>query len=162
MMGGRILQCARPDVIYEDPDTIEVAEFIGSPKINVLPVSLTGHGQFAFFDRDLDLMASDRIDGAISLGLRPEALHLATEDAVFHGTVAHTENLGAELFVQIDIPGLESRIVMRAEAARRGDLTIGTPVGLGFDAANALVFDGNGRRVRRIKPLSKTAAQEVA
>lgn len=162
MMGGRILQCASPDVIYEDPDTIEVAEFIGSPKINILPVSLTGNGRLAFFDRDLDLLATDRIDGAISLGLRPEALRLATVGAVFQGTVAHTENLGAELYVQVDIPGLENRIVMRAEAAQRRELTIGTPVGVGFDAANALVFDGNGQRVRRIETLSKTTAQEVA
>ncbi|WP_412562146.1 ABC transporter ATP-binding protein [Thalassobius sp. MITS945101] len=162
MMGGRILQCASPDVIYEDPDTIEVAEFIGSPKINILPVSLTGNGRLAFFDRDLDLLATDRIDGAVSLGLRPEALRLATVDVVFQGTVAHTENLGAELYVQVDIPGLENRIVMRAEAAQRRELTIGTPVGVGFDAANALVFDGNGQRVRRIETLSKTTAQEVA
>lgn len=162
MMGGRILQCASPDVIYEDPDTIEVAEFIGSPKINILPVSLTGNGRLAFFDRDLDLLATDRIDGAVSLGLRPEALRLATVDAVFQGTVAHTENLGAELYVQVDIPGLENPIVMRAEAAQRRELTIGTPVGVGFDAANALVFDGNGQRVRRIETLSKTTAQEVA
>jgi len=162
MMGGRILQCASPDVIYEDPDTIEVAEFIGSPKINILPVSLTGNGRLAFFDRDLDLLATDRIDGAVSLGLRPEALRLATVDAVFQGTVAHTENLGAELYVQVDIPGLENRIVMRAEGAQRRELTIGTPVGVGFDAANALVFDGNGQRVRRIETLSKTTAQEVA
>jgi len=162
MMGGRILQCASPDVIYEDPDTIEVAEFIGSPKINILPVSLSGDGRLSFFDRDLDLLATDRIDGAVSLGLRPEALRLATVDAVFQGTVAHTENLGAELYVQVDIPGLENRIVMRAEAAQRRELTIGTPVGVGFDAANALVFDGNGQRVRRIETLSKTTAQEVA
>lgn len=162
MMGGRILQCASPDVIYEDPDTIEVAEFIGSPKINILPVSLSDNGRLAFFDRELDLCSTKRIEGAISLGLRPEALHLATDDAVFHGTVAHTENLGAELYVQIEIPGLANRIVMRAEAAQRRELTIGTPVGVGFDAANALVFDGNGQRVRRIETLSKTAAQEVA
>lgn len=162
MMGGRILQCASPDVIYEDPDTIEVAEFIGSPKINILPVSLSGNGRLSFFDRDLDLLATGRIEGAVSLGLRPEALHLATDHAVFHGTVVHTENLGAELFVQVEIPGLEHRLVMRAEAAQRKDLTIGTPVGLGFDAAHALVFDGNGLRARQIRTHSQTHRQEVA
>ncbi len=162
MMGGRILQCASPDVIYEDPDTIEVAEFIGSPKINILPVSRAENGRLAFFEQDLDLLAADRIDGAVSLGLRPEALHLTTGKAVFNGTVTHTENLGAELYVQVAIPGLENRVVIRAEAALRKGLGIGTPVGLGFDAAHALVFDGNGQRVRRIKPLSNTTAQEVA
>lgn len=162
MMGGRILQCASPDVIYEDPDTIEVAEFIGSPKINILPVSMAGNGRFAFFDRDLDVRAMDRIEGAVSLGLRPEALRVTTDGAIIHGTVVHTENLGAELYVQVEVSGLESRIVLRAEAAQRGALSIGTSVGLGFDAENALIFDGNGRRVRRIEVLAPTAAQEVA
>jgi multiple sugar transport system ATP-binding protein len=162
MMGGRILQCASPDVIYEDPDTIEVAEFIGSPKINILPVAVASSGQLTFFDQALDLRATDRIKGAVSLGLRPEALHVAAGDAVFNGTVAHTENLGAELYVQVEVPGLENRVVMRTDASRRADLGIGTAVGLGFDAASALVFDGGGRRVRRIEVLSPIAAHEVA
>jgi multiple sugar transport system ATP-binding protein len=162
MMGGRILQCATPEVIYEDPDTIEVAEFIGSPKINILPVTLTGNGRLAFYDQELDLRATDRIDGAVSLGLRPEALHLAPDSPVFHGTVAHTENLGAELFVQFDVPGLENRVVMRSDPSHRAMLTLGTRAGIGFDTSAALVFDGNGQRARQIEIARQRATAEVA
>ncbi|GAA6182698.1 ABC transporter ATP-binding protein [Shimia sp. NS0008-38b] len=162
MMGGRILQCATPDVIYEDPDTIEVAEFIGSPKINILPVRCEAGGRLAFFDQTLDLRVTERINGAVSLGLRPEALQLCSENPVFQGTVAHTENLGAELYVQVGIPGLEGRIVVRADAARRADLGIGTLVGLRFDLARALVFDGQGQRVRCIETRATASSHEVA
>ncbi|GFE48696.1 hypothetical protein So717_04490 [Roseobacter cerasinus] len=44
MMGGEILQCAAPEIIYEDPNDIHVAEFIGPPKINILPVEAVGRG----------------------------------------------------------------------------------------------------------------------
>ncbi|WP_420568271.1 ABC transporter ATP-binding protein [Thalassovita sp.] len=162
MMGGRILQCDSPDVVYEDPDTIEVAEFIGSPKINILPVTLAADGRLGFFDQVLDLRTASRIEGAVSLGLRPEALFLSADKPVFRGTVAHTENLGAELFAQVDVPGLESRLVMRAEASQRDAFRLGTPVGIGFDAEKALVFDGSGQRVRSVEALTQTSAQEVA
>lgn len=162
MMGGRILQCDTPEVIYEDPDTIEVAEFIGSPKINILPVSRAETGRLVFFDRDLGLHVPGRIAGAVSLGLRPEALSLVSHRPLFRGTVAHTENLGAELFVQLDIPGLENRIVMRAEPSQRADLRLGATVGIGFHAAKALVFDGSGQRVREVELCAPSASHEVA
>ena len=159
MMGGRILQCATPEAVYDDPDTIEVAEFIGSPKINILPLSQGMDGQLFLFEQGVGLRSTTRIDGAVSLGLRPEALHLATENAVLRGTVAHSENLGSEVFVQIGIPGLENRITLRATPAQRASLRVGAPVSLGFDASTALVFDGNGHRVRNIQVASRTAAE---
>lgn len=159
MMGGRILQCDTPEVVYDDPDSIEVAEFIGSPKINILSLSQGTDGQLFLFEQGLGLRSTTRIDGAVSLGLRPEALHLAAENAVLRGTVAHSENLGSEVFVQIDVPGLENRITLRATPAQRASLRVGAQVSLGFDASAALVFDGNGHRVRNIQVASRTAAE---
>ncbi|SPJ27128.1 ABC transporter ATP-binding protein [Falsiruegeria mediterranea] len=161
MMGGRILQCDTPEAVYDDPDTIEVAEFIGSPKINILPLTYGTDGQLSLFEQGLGLRGTGRIDGAVSLGLRPEALHLATENAVLRGTVAHSENLGSEVFVQVDIPGLENRVTLRATPSQRAFLRVGAPVSLGFDALAALVFDGNGHRVRGIQ-VAPRSATEVA
>ncbi|MQY42539.1 ATP-binding cassette domain-containing protein [Epibacterium sp. SM1969] len=161
MMGGRILQCAAPDVVYEDPETIEVAEFIGSPKINILPVTLIGDGALALLDHSLGIHSNRPISGAISMGLRPEAIKITTTDAPFVGQVAHVENLGAELFVQLDIPGLETRLVMRSAATDRGQLTLGTQVGVRFDMSAALVFDGSGARVRDITLPAKTSAKST-
>ncbi|WP_095590792.1 ABC transporter ATP-binding protein [Actibacterium ureilyticum] len=151
MMGGRILQCAAPHVVYDDPDTIEVAEFIGSPKINILPVELDGDGRVSLLDRDLGLVARNAPRGGASLGLRPEALRLASGgDAPLRGHVAHIENLGSELFAQVEVPGLGRRVTLRAAAQQRAALGLGTPVGLSFDRELALLFDASGARLRGI------------
>jgi ABC-type sugar transport system ATPase subunit len=37
MLGGNVLQFGTPREVYEQPATIDVAKFIGSPRINILP-----------------------------------------------------------------------------------------------------------------------------
>jgi multiple sugar transport system ATP-binding protein len=37
ILGGRLQQVAPPDALYRDPDTLAVAQFVGTPRINVLP-----------------------------------------------------------------------------------------------------------------------------
>ncbi|MEL0438014.1 ABC transporter ATP-binding protein [Phycobacter sp. K97] len=160
MMGGRILQCAAPEVVYEDPDHIEVAEFIGSPKINILPIEISEGGRLNLMDRPLDIEIPKAMRGVASLGLRPEALLLAGDGAPIHGQVVHTENLGSEMFVQVEVAGTQERLTLRATPDQRAALTIGTPIALDFDAKKALVFDADGARVRGLRHL-KTAPSEV-
>ncbi|MBA85537.1 ABC transporter ATP-binding protein [Thalassobius sp. S69A] len=159
MMGGRILQCAAPAVVYEDPDRIEVAEFIGAPKINILPVEMTEEGRLSLLDRALDIVAVGQGRGVGALGLRPEALQLAGPDAPLRGHVVHSENLGAEIFVQIDVPGLPEPLTLRALPEQRGALALGTPVGLTFDLARALVFGSDGARLRHLRFLTATTSE---
>lgn len=159
MMGGCILQCAAPHVVYDDPDTIEVAEFIGSPKINILPVELDADGTVTLLDGTLPLSVKRAAKGAASLGLRPEALRLAGEDAPIRGHVAHSENLGAELFVQVEVAGLGHRLTFKAEPKQRHALSIGAPVGLGFDPEQALLFDANGARMRDVAAATDARVQ---
>ena len=159
MMGGRILQCAAPEVVYEDPDHIEVAEFIGSPKINILPVEISEGGRLNLMDRPLDIEIPKAARGVASLGLRPEALKLGGEDAPLHGQVVHTENLGSEVFVQVALTASQDRVTLRATPDQRAALALGTSVALDFDAGKALVFDADGARLRRLRQLNATASE---
>lgn len=161
MMGGRILQCAAPDVVYDDPDTIEVAEFIGSPKINILPVEVAETGEISLLEQKLGLVAQGHGKGVMSLGLRPEALRLAGDDAPIKGHVVHTENLGAELFVQAEVTGLGHPLTFRAAPRDRHALALGAPVGLQFVADQALLFGADGLRIRDVRR-SLPAQAEVA
>lgn len=158
MMGGQILQCAAPDVIYDDPDTIEVAEFIGSPKINILPAEVSDTGRLSLLDQPLNLVARRQKKGAVSVGLRPEALRLAGEEAPIRGHVIHAENLGAEAFVQLEVPPLGHPITFRAQTSEWQSLALGSPVGLDFDPDAVLVFGTDGLRIRDVlQPQPKTA-----
>jgi multiple sugar transport system ATP-binding protein len=159
MMGGEILQCDAPDEVYNNPLDIRVAEFIGSPKINILPVEAS-NGVLRFDDVVLPTAAPKVLKGPIRIGLRPEALRLAVEDAVLTGKVVHMENLGSEIFAQISLAGYDGRITMRAAPTQRNSLQIGANIGLAFEGSAALLFDPNGKRV--FNPQVAPAQSEVA
>jgi multiple sugar transport system ATP-binding protein len=150
MVDGEVLQCDAPSVIYEDPCDIRVAEFIGSPKINILPVELRD-GAVSLFQRPIGRAADGAQAGAFQLGLRPEALRLATFDPLLTGTVVHIENLGAEAFAQVILADQTTRVTFRASLIERNRFRLDADVGLRFDLADALIFDAQGKRRRRVE-----------
>lgn len=160
MMGGEILQCAAPDVIYENPDDIRVAEFIGSPKINILPLERTEDGLQLLGTR-LESYMPAGAPRIMQLGLRPEALRLTRGPALLNGTVAHVENLGSEVFAQIALEGEAIRVTLRALPAERHRLPLGAKVALDFNHQAGLLFDAAGRRLRRVEAEARFA-REVA
>ena len=160
MMGGEILQCDAPSVIYEDPSDIRVAEFIGSPKINILPIELN-NAELTLFGQVLGRITEAAQAGVYQLGLRPEALKLTQSEPVMTGTVAHTENLGSEVYAQVALADQTSRVTLRAAPAERHNLRLGAEVGLGFDLQDGLIFDADGTRQRRIE-VAVTHVKEVA
>ncbi|OWJ77420.1 ABC transporter ATP-binding protein [Haematobacter genomosp. 1] len=144
MMEGEILQCDTPARIYADPCDLRVAEFIGSPRINVIPAEADYDGRISIPGCSLPLRHTGR--AALRLALRPEALFLTETDAKLRGRVAHVENMGHEFVVQIAVPELSDRLVLRT-AARA---VVGDAAGIGFDPSRALFFDAMGARCRNV------------
>lgn len=159
MMGGEILQCDAPDEVYNNPLDIRVAEFIGSPKINILPVEASD-GVLTLDNVVLPTLAPKALTGPVRIGLRPEALRLAGEDAVLTGKVVHVENLGSEIFAQISVAGQDGRVTLRTTPEQRSSLHIGANVGLAFEGSAALLFGSNGKRI--FNPQVAPAQSEVA
>src|SRR5699024_6309431 len=81
-----------PMVLYEKPASLFVAGFIGSPKMNFL----TGERAEAH--------------GCTALGIRGEHLTVAS-DGIWEGKVIHTENLGADSYVYLDMGEAEPIVV---------------------------------------------------
>ncbi|MEP4290314.1 MAG: ABC transporter ATP-binding protein, partial [Rhizobiaceae bacterium] len=114
---GLIMQVGTPRELYESPANLFVAQFIGSPKMNVVPCSadensfsLTGHGGGA---HDL---TSDQASVA-SVGIRPEHIDITdTDHAHCTGLVEVAEYLGSDTFLNVDCGPLGS-LVVRAEAS---------------------------------------------
>ena len=48
ILGGELRQIASPSVLYRDPDDLDVALFVGTPRINVLPATATSNGLDVF------------------------------------------------------------------------------------------------------------------
>jgi multiple sugar transport system ATP-binding protein len=101
---GRLQQIGTPDEVYDHPRNVFVAEFIGSPPMNLLPATwqdgrLVAAGGWRL--PEPHLTAAPR--GAVRVGLRPEAIvlaHEATEDTQA-ATVFLTEPLGSEVIVNV-------------------------------------------------------------
>ncbi len=91
---GRIEQVGTPLELYNKPGNLFVAEFIGSPKMNILPVSGAGSS-----------FAKTAPKGTAHIGVRPEHLEVTTAKAAqLKGTIRHSEHLGeyALAYVTLD------------------------------------------------------------
>tara|TARA_A100001015_G_scaffold121034_1_gene134188 strand:- start:226 stop:1362 length:1137 start_codon:yes stop_codon:yes gene_type:complete len=131
MMDGEILQYDTPENIYSKPASIHVAEFIGSPKINIFPAGLISPDQGARFQ----------------IGVRPE--YLKQKDGKFRlkAVISHLENLGPEIQVQFTLPGIDTLFHTRLDPKSAGRLTIGSTTQLGFDEVDCHLFDDRGDRL---------------
>jgi sn-glycerol 3-phosphate transport system ATP-binding protein len=97
MRNGRIEQDAPPDELYENPASIFVARFVGTPPMNVVPLqALTAAGG--------EIAAPPGLDPAgLSVGIRPEVSELG-ESGIAAEVVA-VEYLGADTLVEAHIGG---------------------------------------------------------
>ncbi|UCI31767.1 ABC transporter ATP-binding protein [Mesorhizobium sp. B4-1-4] len=158
MLDGELLQVAPPQQIYADPDDRRVAEFIGSPKINLLEAKLKD-GALADTAGTSFSVTSGLAQGAtLTLGIRPEAFHLveAAGQNVLTGSVRLVEHMGSDLFVHLDVPGADHPIIARLLAERAPHITSGQTLHLGVKPERLLMFGADGGRLRSHDPASAT------
>jgi multiple sugar transport system ATP-binding protein len=124
---GRIEQVGTPLELYNRPDTLFVAGFIGSPKMNFLQGDVS------------------RVLGAQTVGIRPEHLALSTTGGQWPGKILLAEHLGSDTFLHVD-GGALGRITARAPGEfPQGP---GSPVWMTPDASRLHRFDSEGRALR--------------
>ena len=136
--GGRIAQVGTPRELYERPANRFVAQFIGSPKMNVMPCAPKGGTWEASGVRDGD----GAPDAAVELGVRPEHISVVSVgEGACDGVVEVVEYLGADTFLVVDC-GDVGRLTVRVA----GDTMLrpDTRVGLAFDPARLVFFDSDG------------------
>ena len=139
---GKIAQVGTPRELYERPANLFVAQFIGSPKMNILPCTTDAQGYTLPGGRG---GAFHGQGSASKLGIRPEHISLgAGGSGQCDGLVDVVEYLGAESYVVVDAGAL-GQITVRTS----GDAGVkpGDNVGLTFDAERLSFFDGDGLRV---------------
>ncbi|MBI3499815.1 MAG: ABC transporter ATP-binding protein [Proteobacteria bacterium] len=154
MLDGELLQVASPREIYAEPADRRVAEFIGSPKINMLTGRVRDRDFVDVAGATLSLRTGVASGGTIRLGIRPEAFQLA--DGTTSGTLAtrlrFVEHLGSDLFVHLDAPGEAEPLIARLDAERTPDLVPGSTVHLEVRPGRILLFDEAGCRIRLERP----------
>jgi len=151
----RIEQIGTPSEVYDRPATLFVAEFIGSPAMNILPVTrvptAAGLQRVKLGDgTEIDtLLAAAALpkDGPLRIGLRPESVAVcAPGGGSTSAVVEFVEFLGDRTHVYLSLAG-EDRIVALGAASLAA--RVGETVGIRFDPAGAHLFDAQGRNCRR-------------
>ena len=123
---GRVEQVGPPMRLYNDPDNVFVAGFIGSPRMNLLkagPLGAPGE----------------------TLGVRPEHLAIDRATGAIAGAVSHVEHLGSEtnIYVNAEEHGL---LTVRRFGEEHFD--VDETVRLTPDPARVFHFDASGARIR--------------
>ena len=120
MDGGQLQQVAQPLELYRKPANLFVAQFIGSPPMNLLPVKfmaplLISHPQFRFTLPDIWAKNLQQYDGkSLILGIRPEHLSIhppATKNLSVQ--VEIVEALGHETYLRVsltDAPAVQMQV----------------------------------------------------
>ncbi|MBV8535446.1 MAG: ABC transporter ATP-binding protein [Alphaproteobacteria bacterium] len=150
MLDSGLLQVAPPHLLYNDPETLRVAEFVGSPKINVLAGKINERGIVDAAGTRFALAGAEQVGSALRLAIRPEAIDCVDRAGinVMTGVVRHAENLGSDLFVHVDVPGHSSAVIARLPPERGMDVAPGRTIHLGIRTDRILVFEDDGRRRR--------------
>ena len=168
MDAGRILQLGTPTELYTRPATLKVAQFIGSPAINVLPGIVDAGGRVAVAGVAVPVRAPLAPGSRISVCLRPEAVAPRPRGAasgagevVIGAHVRRAENLGAEWLLHCDVDGLDGVIVAARIAAGDRPPPEGA-IDLAFLPQACHLFDADGARIEAAARASAGAAAAIA
>ncbi|MFB6302232.1 MAG: TOBE domain-containing protein, partial [Haloferacaceae archaeon] len=144
-------QVAEPEVIYHDPASIFVADFIGSPSINFFVTDYDGasvHNET--FEKelpdDLNEVLSSKLDDQTVIGIRPE--HMSVTEAgegLFDVDVEVIEPLGNTKIVYFQIDGERYKLVEPATAP----VEEGERVGIEFQWPHAHFFEPEGAKAAK-------------
>jgi sn-glycerol 3-phosphate transport system ATP-binding protein len=119
MNEGRVEQIGTPLEVYEKPKTLFVAEFIGSPSMNLIPVRLDPSGNQVILGESLPLPLNNfenivNGDSSVTLGMRPEHLEdCETENALMFLQVELLEKLGADTVVYGSLDQTDTPLTVR-------------------------------------------------
>ena len=174
MMEGSILQYDTPDEIYRNPSDLRVAEFVGSPRINMLQ-GWVREGKLELFETEQKTLAHSylalSVDAPHGLGVvvafRSEQCSLVPAgQAALQGVVTHCENLGSDTLVHVRAKQANDPIIVRI-AAQVPQVKLGTLVGVSLSML-PLVFSEQGPRLSvRVteldeQPVAPVLAFEIA
>jgi len=124
---GIVEQVGTPKELYEKPASLFVAGFIGSPKMNFLT------GTFA------------KAYDCHTLGIRSEHLKITDDNPVWTGEVVHSENLGSDNYIFVEI-GSDEPIIVRKIGNE--DVPLGSKIGMSPEPDKLHRFDEAGNPIR--------------
>ncbi len=160
---GYVEQVGTPMDLYKNPGNLFVAQFIGSPSMNILPGTIEKTGKTTVVKhvggRNANVpieTPADAAGAAVSFGVRPEDLSIATgADYLFEGVIDYVEQLGEVQLIYLDIGRADEPLVTKLP----GNAVVerGTKLKLTADAGDLHIFDDNGHSFATMVAPAKAA-----
>jgi multiple sugar transport system ATP-binding protein len=150
--GGDIQQVGTPLDLYERPTNKFVAQFIGSPTMNLMKITGEDAGVRLANGVEIELPHLPDTISAAELGIRPEHIAVVeTESGALTGIADVVEHLGSDTNIYVQVDGL-GPLMVRAHGnipARSGDR-----IGLRLQSEHAHIFASDGTALRRVRPIA--------
>ncbi|WP_299142712.1 sn-glycerol-3-phosphate ABC transporter ATP-binding protein UgpC [uncultured Tateyamaria sp.] len=144
-----IAQVGSPLELYERPENEFVAQFIGSPSMNLLPGEIVETGAQTKIKMDSGLMMTSAVPTTdadkglkVNVGVRPEDMTVTTGEAVYEGVVDFTEALGEVTILYFKAEGEAAPVLAKMPGIHQ-DLR-GTTVKVGAEPGKVQLFH-NGK-----------------
>ncbi|MEQ1514957.1 MAG: ABC transporter ATP-binding protein [Usitatibacteraceae bacterium] len=144
MRAGKIQQIGVPAAVYESPDNLFVAEFLGAPGMNFIKGSIAPDGDRTSFLSSVSTIDvspykfKQRLQGVKNaiLGIRPEHVLVAPQGSL-RGTVSLIESMGNHHVVWIEYGAISLAAIVHDLSGVRMEAEIGFE----FDTSRLSIFD---------------------
>jgi multiple sugar transport system ATP-binding protein len=149
MHDGIVEQIGTPLALFDHPDNLFVAQFIGSPAMNVFKGTLRRADGRSFVEAQgstwpVGTLAQGSDGQAVHYGVRPGDIELSTPDRGIPAKVVVVEPTGAETELVLEVGGEQLIVVLHGRTEVRPD----DRIGLVIDGSKAHLFDdGSGKRL---------------
>ena len=151
---GQVEQIGSPLELYERPDNLFVAKFIGSPSMNIIPITISKIGKYSegkinskmIIPLDLELQ-KDHMGQSFSLGVRPEDFNIINNsDKSIKAKISFTESLGEYTLLYGDIASdnMKNNITVKVQGTPK--IKKGDDVFLQVKSNKTHLFKTNGDR----------------
>ncbi|HTH74018.1 MAG TPA: sn-glycerol-3-phosphate ABC transporter ATP-binding protein UgpC [Trinickia sp.] len=155
LSAGNLEQVGSPNVLYHAPANRFVAGFIGSPKMNFLEgvvQSVAADGVLVRYETGETQRANVEPGRAkegdkVTVGIRPEHMHVDSTDFGVSANVMAIESLGDAAYLYAECPVAPDGLIARIPPLERHQK--GKPVKLGATPEHCHLFDSDGLAFQR-------------
>ena len=141
---GKIIQIGSPHKLYNYPKNLFVAEFIGTPKMNILNcIKKEGH---IYLDKNKKTNIKTKKEGIFTLGIRPDNIEICkSEKNILSGHIKFCEYLGSEQYVYVDCGINDKLIIVKIDPNFK--VVLNEKIGLKFISKYVHFFSKDGLRL---------------
>jgi multiple sugar transport system ATP-binding protein len=156
MDAGQVLQYDSPQNLYQKPNNLAVARFIGNPQINCWEMKVDGLGRLNQGQWLVQGAMPLSAHSTVTLGLRPEHIQVSDNPSLFSSDVdvrvkvrvLRVENHGPDWVFWAE-PDVSKSVPLTVRASNRAlaKVAVGDTLWIGWALQDCLIFDASGQRL---------------